>query len=237
MDFIRQFETYSTIQLLRIIDSPNDYQPNAVEAAKKIISSRQLSGEEFEIAKGVLDAEKREKEQKDKLKNIYKSFFDAVNPTHHGTFIPQNTIRLISIVLGGLFLFQLYRELELMYAIFFVESTDWDFFMLVYFLPLIFFATVIVLFYKRKKAGWFLLAIYLIFSAMSAIGMLIVFTKITRILTFILCAGITAVISKEDIRAIYSISEQAMLYTISIGILAMIVLLICYSVYSYGVIF
>jgi len=156
---------------------------------------------------------------------------------HHGTFVPQNTIRLISIVLGGLFLFQLYRELELMYAIFFVESTDWDFFMLVYFLPLIFFATVIVLFYKRKKAGWFLLVIYLIFSAISAIGMLIMFTKISHILTFILCAGVIRVISKENIRAIYSISEQAMLYTISIGILVMIVLLICYFVYTYGVIF
>jgi len=259
MDFIKQFEEYSTIQLLRIIDSPNDYQPDAVEAAKTIISNRQLPEEEIEKARDELNGEKREKERelKDNPKDVYQSVFDAVNPVHSGILIPEKAIKIISIALSGLFLFQLYRELKFIYSIFIAGYADWSLFLDIYFLPLLVLAAVIVLFYKRKKAGWFLLAIYLIFSAISAIGMFIMLIKthpagiealdvvisssyiflITHILTFIFCAGIIGIISKENIRAVYSISEQTMINTITITTLTMIVLLISYLVYSYGILF
>ena len=253
MDFIKQFEKYSTIQLLRIIDSPNDYQPDAVEAAKTIISNRQLPEEEIEKARNELNGEKREKERelKDNPKDVYQSVFDAVNPLRSGILIPEKAIKIISIALSGLFLFQLYQELKFIYSIFIAGYADWSIFLDSYFLQLLVFAAVIVLFYKRKKIGWFLLVIYLIFSAISAIGMLIMLIKmhpdvvisssyiflITHILTFVFCAGIIGIISKENIRAVYSISEQTMINTITITTLTMIVLLISYLVYSYGILF
>ena len=103
MDFIKQFEEYSTIKLLRIIDSPDDYQPEAVEAAKVILSNRQLSEEDIEIARGNLNAEKREEvrkenEFKDKVTSVYKSAFDSVNPMNKRNLVAEKIIRNITVV-------------------------------------------------------------------------------------------------------------------------------------------
>jgi hypothetical protein len=42
-DFTEKFTAYSNTDLLKIIDSPDDFQPLAVETAKSIFASRQLS--------------------------------------------------------------------------------------------------------------------------------------------------------------------------------------------------
>ena len=61
-DFTEKFKTYSNTDLLKIIESPDDYQPLAVETAKIIFSSRQLSEEDIENAKADLESQRQEKE-------------------------------------------------------------------------------------------------------------------------------------------------------------------------------
>ena len=246
MEFIKKYEAYSTIQLLRIIDSPNDYQPDAVEAAKAIISNRQLSEEEFEIARDGYNAEKQEEERKEKglkdnLKNVYNSIFDIINPMKGGSLVAEKRVKIISAVLVGLFLFQLYQQLKMLYITFL--EIGWDtFFIVVPLLPLIFIATVIVLFYKRKKTGWFMLTVYLIFSAVSEIETFVVFmtvnfvgveafsitllypTPIRHVLKFIFYTAIAWIISRENVRSVYSINEKTMIYTISITTLIMVLI-------------
>lgn len=78
MEFTDRYKNYSNSELLKIIDNPNNFQPLAVETAKAIFESRQLSDEDIEIAKATIAIQRQEKEAHDekekssaiKVKNI-----------------------------------------------------------------------------------------------------------------------------------------------------------------------
>ena len=240
MDFNEKFKTYSNTQLLRIIDNPDGYQPNAVETAKSIFSERQLSEDDIKIAKDELKTEREEiqkEEQKkieieSKLRNFGKTILDNVNPIQKETPTSEKTIKIISLLLGGLFLFQFYKALGMIRFIFTASSAAWDISMVLYFLPLIVIPTATILFYKRKKFGWLLLTIFLTYSAVSEFGMFILTIKmepfgftaldnifpqtspIIYIWSFIFFAGTIWAISTENVRSIYSVSKQTMTLTI-----------------------
>lgn len=242
MEFTEKFKTYTNTELLRIIDNPDDYQPNAVETAQAIFSDRQLTEEEIKIAKDELEVERQEKLKKeekkraveDKFKNISKSILDNVNPIQSETPTTEKTITIISLLFGGLFLFQLYKEFGMISYMFTDLSEDWDSIIGLYFFPLVVAPTAIILFYKKNKFGWLLLTIYLTYSAISAFGLFILTinmeplgiaaldslfpqtSPIPHFLTFLFFAGTIWVISRENLRTVYSISKQTMILTISI---------------------
>ena len=254
MDFITQFEKYSNHQLLKIINSPNDYKPNAIEAAKTIISNRQLSDEEIEEFNTEYQ-ELREKTTKDKPTELYKNVFDFVNPLKGGALIPEKVIRIITVVLCGIFLLQVYREYEITFSFF--ESFKDDWYMIFSALPILIFATAITLFYLKKKIGWILLAAYLIHSVISTVWMHVMFVgvtptgvealdvissfyispiaQITRILSFIFHVGIIWVICTKSIRSAYPISTRTMVYTISITTLAMVLIMAYFVIRNHTV--
>ena len=242
MEFTEKFKTYSNTELLRIIYNPDSYQPKAVETAKTILSDRQLTEEEIKISKDELEIESQEKlnkEQKkraveDKFKNIGKSILDNVNPIQNETPTTEKTIQIISLLFGGLFLFQLYKEFGMICFMFTDSSSDWDFSMVLYFLPLIVVPTATILFYKRTKIGWLLLTMFLTYSAVSAIGLFFLTMNMksssfealdnlfqqtspsTHILTFLFFAGTIWAVSRENIRTVYTITKKTMILTISI---------------------
>lgn len=117
-DFTEKFKTYSNTDLLKIIQNPDDYQPLAVETAKTIFTSRQLSEEDIENAKAELESQRQDKEiqtqkKKDlenKVKNIADSLLETLNPIYTDTPTTDKIIKIICIVFGGLFLFQVYTE-------------------------------------------------------------------------------------------------------------------------------
>lgn len=242
MEFEEKYKTYSNTELLRVIENPDDYQQIAVETAKTIFSKRLLTEVEIKIAKDELEIERQEKlnkeqeksENKDKLMNIGKSIIDTVNPIQNNTPTTEKTIKIITLLFGGLFLFQFYKEFWLI-RFFFTESSAFsDFSPILFFLPLIILPTALFLFYKRKKNGWFLLTMFLTYSAVNEIGNFIVTinmeptgipaldslipqtSPITLLIKFLLFSGTVWVLSKENIRTIYTISKQTMILTISI---------------------
>ncbi|HLG03639.1 MAG TPA: hypothetical protein VI731_08600 [Bacteroidia bacterium] len=241
-DFAEKFKAYSNSELLKIIDSPGDYQPLAVETARIIYASRNLSAQDIEIAKSELAALKQiqdEKGQKkkdieNKVKNIAVKSLSAVNQFQTEKPGSDKIIKIISIVFGGLGLFQLYKGFEIISFMFTDSGAKWDWSVVLYFLSLLVVLTAIILFYKRKKSGWTLLAIFLTYSAVSTAGLLIltldmqssgfspiynIFPKAsltTHILTLLFYAGTLWTICKEEIREIYTINKKYMFLTIGI---------------------
>lgn len=177
-NFTEKFKTYSNAELLKIIENAVDYQPLAVETAKTIVSSRQLTNEDIEDAKAELESQRQAKEvhaQKvknveNKVKNIAESILETINPIQTETPTTDKIIKIISIVFGGLFLLQLYKEFSMLSYMFSVRA-DWDFSMVLYYIPLLFLPTAAYLFYKRTKIGWILLSIYLTYSAVTSISL------------------------------------------------------------------
>lgn len=252
-DFTGKFTTYSNTDLLKIIDSPDDYQPLAVETAKNIFASRQLSDKDIESAKGELALLRQEKEAKDqknienKAKNIGASVLSTVNPIQAETPNTDKIIKIISIVFGGLFLFQLYKEFGMISFMFTDSGAKWDFSMVLYFLPVLIVPTATILFFKRKKSGWTLLAIFLSYSAVSSIGLFILTlnrepsafpsldnifpqtSPTTHIMTLLFFAGTLWTICKKEIREIYSVDKKYMFRTI--GIIATLTALTTYGIF------
>ncbi len=249
MEFTEKFITYSNTELLRIIDNPEDYQPNAVETAKTIFSDRQLTEIEIKIAKKELEDEQQKKllkeqkkgEIKDKVKNISKTIVDDISPKPKETPPAEKTIMIVSLLFGGIFLFNLYKELGMIRFMFTDSSADWDFSMVLYFLPLIIVPTATILFYKKKKLGWLLLTMFLTYSAISAIVLFVLTINLehsgvetldsifpqtsptTQFLTFLFFTGTIWAISRENIKTVYSISKQTMVLTISITALIVVI--------------
>ena len=254
-DFTEKFTTYSNSDLLKIIESPNDYQPLAIETAQTILASRQLSDQDVEIAKkelATLRQEKKAKDQKKKnlentVKNIGASVLSTVNPIQSETPNSDKLIKIISIIFGGLFLFQLYKEFGMISFMFTDSEAKWDFSMVLYFWPLVIVPTATILFFKRKKFGWTLLAIFLTYSAVNSIGLFILAFNMnssgisaldnifpqtsptTHIFTLLFFAGILWAICKEGIREIYTIDKKYMFKTI--GIIATLTALTTYGVF------
>mgnify|MGYP000580745891 CR=1 FL=1 len=61
-DFEERFKNHSNSHLFKIIESKGQYQPEAIDAAKNILTSRQLTEEEIEKAKAEIATEQREKD-------------------------------------------------------------------------------------------------------------------------------------------------------------------------------
>lgn len=242
MEFNERFKTFSNTELLRIICNPEGYQPEAVETAKAIFSDRKLTEEEIKIANDELEGERQEKrrrEQKrneveDKVKNMGKSIFDTVNPIQNETPATEKTIKIISLLFGGLFLFQLYKAFGMIVFLFRDGLASWDLSMGFYFFPLLVILVATILFYRRNKVGWLLLIMYLTYSAVSGIGTFMLTISLSSsdyevldnffnqpssssiLLSILFFAGSIWAISRENIRNVYTISKWTMILTISI---------------------
>jgi hypothetical protein len=107
--------------------------------------------------------------------------------------------------------------------------------MIEYFLPLVLLPIAIILFWLRKKSGWILLSAYLTYSAIGAIGLVIMTWNMepigvpaldrlfpqtsptTQILTALFFVGNLWVLTKKDIKEEYNINRQTSFATIGIS--------------------
>jgi hypothetical protein len=248
MDFSEKFTTYSNTELLQLIKNPDDYQPQAVEAAKSIFSGRQLNSHEMEAAELLLLQEAKKQEinnqqrQKtaNKIRNITASIFNNINPFQSKAPTTGRIIRNISIFLGALFLWRLYKEFNLLRCIFTDPTAGFDFSMGAYFFSFLVIPLTVIFFFRRKKIGWILLSIYSTTQIISAIatfiqampinyspnslfGNLFPFIAPAHLLIAVFWSGILWTICQRNISAIYGISKRFM--KLSIVITAILVAL------------
>jgi hypothetical protein len=241
--FTERYKRISNSDLLKVIATPEDYQPLAIVAAKIEIANRQLSDQEITNAKAELELQRQQKEEqnqkkkeiKNKVKSFGSSFIDNINPIQTTTRTTNKTILIISIVLGGLSIINIYKYGMLKYM-FTNSDARWDFSVLIYFFPLIILPLGTFLFWRRKKLGWSLLSIYFTYIAIGVIISFILelntkptgipaFDSLTpkdlpliNIWSFIFNGGCLWVLCKENIRNVYSIGKRQMYNSIGIAV-------------------
>jgi len=241
-NFTELYKTLPIDKLLDIIDNPNDYQILAVETAKLELDNRQLSIDELETAKAIQADKQKEKANKlqktkaieDKFKSVGSSLADKLNPIQKEPPTIDRQIILISLFVGGLFFYQIYKEFNIL-TYFFVYDGKWDASMVFY---LLFFSILPIggiLFWLKKTYGWILLTLY--FSYNTAGAVLLFFSQLNRqpignvaldnlfptvspviyIGTFLIYGFATISMSKKNIREIYAINKQKMLFVMALG--------------------
>lgn len=241
-EFTERYKSLSNFELWEILAEAENYQPLAVETAKKEIESRNLSEEEINRVKLEIESKQLEKQKlienrkqkEDKIKGVVFTFLDAINPIQNGIQTPEKTIRLIVIALTGIFFYRIFKQFNLLRFILTDSEGGWDMSMLEYFFPLIILPLATIYFWKRKKIGWILLSIFLTYSAISSIGLFfmslgqqplgnpaldVIFPIVSPIIYLFglfVYVGTLWTISKEGIREIYQIDKKAMWRTIGI---------------------
>jgi len=241
IDFSEFYKSISNTELLSILDNPGDYQPLAVEAAKNELFKRQLSETEIKEAREQIIAKQIQKEkQREKVKAIENkvkttgyTLIDTLNPIQTGIPSIEKIIRLIVIVFGGLFLYQFIKDFRI-HVIYIKDIPRFPFESTLYLAPLILLPVAIFTFWKKIRIGWFLLAIFLTFSTVDVLWVLIqslllgpsgnsaldsFFPKpsiSTLLIQLIFFGGTLYAICKQNMRSEFSISENKMLATIII---------------------
>jgi len=177
--FEKRYKSFTNSQLLEIISNSEDYQPEAVEVAKSEIKARNLSEQElsgvYAKLKAKDEAEIRNKAAKKERVNQVKAkviaYFNPINPFLSDLSKHERNIRLISIVFGGIAIYQLFSELDTFVYIF-TSSYGWDFSILLFLIPYIGLPVSVYLFWKRKKSGWILLMLYFAYSLVNVLLMI-----------------------------------------------------------------
>lgn len=242
-NFKTLYKTWTTDKLLDIIDNPSDYQPLAVEAAQLELDNRHLTQQQLTDAKAEQDLRRQNKESKqqkikdieDKVKSVGSSLANTFSPIQKETPTTDKFIKLISLFIGGLFLFQLYKEFGMLKFMFTSAGGKWDFSMVLYFLPYIILPTAGLLFWFRKKIGWTLATIYFSYTAVGAIPMFIMelnrkptgvpaldglfpaTSPTVYIGTLLVFGGLTWNLCKENIREVYQVDKKSMFIALGIG--------------------
>lgn len=249
-NFSEYYKTISNTELLAILQNPEDYQPAAVEAAQKEFAVRLLSETDINEAKKEITEKSLQKEkEKEKIKAIETrikkngtTFFDTLNPILTGIPTTEKLIRLIVIVFGGLFIYELiagYRT-----HITFLEDFNLSpFHTILYFLPLIFTGVGVFTFWKRKRIGWILLAALFVFSIATFLWALVqailwqpsglegwdnLFPRPAippLILQLAFYGGAVYCICKQGIRDVFQISKDKMITILIFSSIASVLLL------------
>ena len=173
---------------------------------------------------------------------------DTINPIQSEKPSTDKTIRLIVIIFGGLFLYQLISDFGALLA-YVKDFPGFPFVSSMYLLPLIFLPIATIAFWKRKTVGWILLTIYTSASAVGEMSLLFQpFTwkptglgsldnlfpgpsPTTIIVQLLFFGGTLYVLCKSNIREVFSIDNQRMISTIAIT--ALVIGCFIYLISSY----
>jgi len=240
-DFAFVYKGISNKELLHVIENPHEYQASAVEAAKKELADRQLSDTDLNEAGELLTAEKQQKERQkekvriieDKLRQFGHNMVETLNPVQSGIASAEKTVRLITIVFGGICIYHFIGDYKTHLA-YIRDLPRFPFATILYFLPLILLPVAIVTFWKRTEFGWTLLMVYLTYSASDVlVAMVDSFTwrssaaynffprpaPATYVLPFAFAIGVMVVLCKATIRQQFGVSERRIAPTIGITVL------------------
>jgi hypothetical protein len=177
-EFQERFKNFDNRKLLKIIEDAENYQSIAVEAAKLELSNRNVSDEEVQSIKGEFKDKQAEIDKRkgqirnveNKAKEIGTELFETVSPIQKEPQTIDRKINLIVIVFGILAAYQIFKEFDMIQFMFTDSLAEWDFSMVLYFLPMIILPIAVFLFWKRNKIGWILMGAFFVYNIVNAIG-------------------------------------------------------------------
>lgn len=238
-DFTEYYKTISDSELLAILENRQDYQPAAIEAAQKEFLNRQLPEEAINNAKAEL-AEKKIKtdQQKEKIKTIERALkskgntlLETLNPIQTGIPTTEKIIRFVAVVLSFIFLYTIVSHYGMIKA-YISDIPRFPYQSFLFLFPLAVQLVAIITFWKKHRAGWILLTIYLTFSIVTTLWLLYfiitwepsgfavvdnIFLKpplTETIIRLLFLVGTLVVICRLKLREVFSVNDQKMVLTI-----------------------
>lgn len=184
----------------------------------------------------------------EELKKFGGSVLENINPIQRKSFCADKAIKIISILLGVMFLFRLYGQFGMIRFMFTDCAAEWDFSTIFNYLPLLILATSAILFWMKKKAGWILAGVSLTHDTVAAIQMFCILlyrqsgeaNPLTDFLLpsvppayFMLASlffiGMIVAICRKNIREVFSVGKPTMVLTITLTVFILGLTIVLFS--------
>ena len=182
-NFYQQYSSWSTVDLLKIIQDPSEYQQEAVETAKKILEERTVTPEDKENAAAYFRERDATQQARKHRINAYKEkttdFLDPLlNP---GTEVrPEKWLNLFVVVIGLQYAWTLYTSVKYLNAALGCRNCSMDYTIAFSILNLLWFALIFYNLLKRKRWGWILLFADNVISLVLRISEIYIFFEYQR---------------------------------------------------------
>jgi len=210
--FTEIYKLKSNSDLIRIIKNPTEYQELALEAAKEELFERGVTEKDINEAE-IVDIKKEE------VDYIITPIFKRINLYFGSNTTEDNIILSLSVLLGLWSIIGLLQSWGLFkYALSDISNIDFSIF--IFLLIMIIPPMATVLFWKRKKIGWILLAILLTYSMLESIIKFLnayLYDKPDIIINFgiaIVFGLLLYLVCKPKIREIYRVNNKIMIHAI-----------------------
>lgn len=179
--FYEQFKELPTVELLKIVNRPEDHQASAVEAAARVLQEREVSPSDVAAVENYFTRLEEENNARIARTNAYKEkATDLLQPVLQptATLIPEKWFGSFLLVYGGYYIWGLYQFIKT--QVLFLRCKDcpvmpgaifWTFFDISY-------STItFYLLLKQKRLGWILLFAWSIIFVVSRIAQLNIYYK------------------------------------------------------------
>lgn len=186
-NFLENYQSYSNIDLLKIVKRPNKYQPEAVAAAETILETRSVTEEELNIvAAYYTELDSQEKKSNEKIQQVINQTNDFLKPILQPSEKVNSTkwLNIIIFIVTLQYIREYIKVLAELKYMFTVNNYNWDSYSYFIIILLVYIPIVIYLLWKRKKWGWILLFSTTIFSVISQVIRIMLYAKYNDMFTF-----------------------------------------------------
>lgn len=239
-NFAEEYKSFTNTDLLQILDRPEEYQEQAIVAAKAELEKRNLTPSAIQLAREPLEARqaKKIKEQeminaaKDQIRKAGSSLLDNINPIQEGVFTTERLVRILGLCFVVIIIYNLKTNYRLLWTSW-KDFPKFPFESACIIMPIILLHVGTIFFLFRKKAGWILSVLHLSFEILLAVYMIFVTISFrpaaddlvyfrqpsftTYILPLLIYGSLLYMLCRKDIRNAFAISSQATLATIWSG--------------------
>ena len=174
-NFIEDFKNYPTLDLLKISKRPADYQAAAVEAARLILSTRDVSLQELEEVDQYFRLIDQEEKAKKEMILVYKekvtSFIEPIILPEE-QLKPSKWLKVLLLVIAVQYIWRLFYIIPGIFRLFSYSRFYFDLF-LFFLVELAYHPTIFLLLLRKKRWGWILLFAANVFAGVLLISEII----------------------------------------------------------------
>ena len=219
-DFYQYYQSLGTVELLKVLDNTDDYQPGAIEAVRKILTEREITENDRNEASAqrqqVLEKERKKQEAIDAYKEKAADFLQPLIKPGPGV-TAEKWLNILLLFIALRYLWSFYHTIRSQ-IYFFRNCINCSLDILQWFqiANLIYVPVVFYLLLKRKRWGWILLFGDQVISFILGIGNLYIFFKHfaafsngSEFLPMIIEAVFIFFLWRKPIAILFGVSENA----------------------------
>jgi hypothetical protein len=226
--FIERFKRLDPIDLITILNTAEDYRPEAVDAARKELESRQLTEEELSHVKSMYDervnASQPRNEKWHQIKEKAEAIAHELSPVQFGPQSQDKYIRSITVFAGVYFLFTLYQHTWFFESYFGDNALNMDWTVVEAAIPLVWLLIAGILFGLKRKVGWILMFAYLVKVAVGSVVFIVYFEMsysiVQSLVTSLIFGGAAYTMARNDLREVFNVNKTIVGNALVLGVTA-----------------